>query len=253
MKKLFILAVTMLLTISLQAAITNVYEVQIDSANLTFQPTPDDLWQDPTTTNFIMKGNLHGVVPDGTIALYDSTSVGNFGPDAHGFASGCVLFQDGLSPDADVTIDVDFNAPKRVDEIHIFANWGDNRQFAYFDVYGSTTGTNDVDYTKLGTMINGEYGETNDPPNQAYYRAMRLYDTSGAPLMNNVRSIKLVQRNTSYGIAAGSGVMLPPGTPQGAYLAIAGSSIKEIDILGIPEPTLLFSGLLLGLALLRRK
>ena len=43
MKKLIVLSMAMLLTLSLQAMVTNVYEVQIDSANLTFQPTPDDL------------------------------------------------------------------------------------------------------------------------------------------------------------------------------------------------------------------
>ena len=106
-------------------------------------------------------------------------------------------------------------------------------------MYGSTT----------GTTLNGEFGETNDPPNQVYYRAARLYDTSGAPLMNNVMSIKLVQKNVGYGIGTGYGVMLPPGTDGNP----SGSSEKEIDIIGIPEPTLLFSGLLLGLAFLRRR
>jgi len=255
MKKFITLSVALLLTVSLQAAITNVYEANTDSSLLSIQPTPDDLWQIPGTTNFIMKNNLHGVVPDGTLALYDSRSVGDFGDPSHGFNNaGCVLFQDGISPDNDVILHVDFNAPKRVDEVHVFSWWGDQRQFAYFDVYGSTTGTNDVDYTKLGTTLNGEFGETNLPPNVAYYRVARLYDTSGAPLMNNVKSIKLVQKNVGYGIDAGRGVMEAPGTPQGDYVAIAASSEVEIDIIGIPEPaTLLASGLLLGLALLRRK
>ena len=253
MKKLIVLSVAVLLTLSLQAYVTNTYEVVIDAATLSVQPTPNDLWQDPGTTNFIMKNALHGVVPDGTLALYDSTASGDFGPDAHGFNNGCVLFQDGISPTNDVIIHVDFDGPKVVDEIHVFSWWGDQRQFAYFDVYGSTSGTNDADYTKLGTMVNGEFGETNLPPNVAYYRAARLYDTTGLPLMNNVRSIKLVQRNVGYGIDAGRGVMEAPGTPQGDYVAIASSSEVEIDIIGIPEPTLLFSGLLLGLAFLRRK
>jgi len=254
MKKLIVLSMAMLLTLSLQAAITNVYEAQTDSSLLTFQPQPDDLWQQAGTTNFIMKNALHGVVPDGTRALYDSRSVGDFGDPSHGFNNaGCVLFQDGISPDNDVIIHVDFDGPKRVDEVRVFSWWGDQRQFAYFDVYGSTSGTNDADYTKLGTMVNGEFGETNLPPNVAYYRAARLYDTTGLPLMNNVRSIKLVQRNVGYGIDAGRGVMEAPGTPQGDYVAIASSSEVEIDIIGIPEPTLLFSGLLLGLAFLRRK
>ena len=253
MRKFIALLFALLLTLSLQAVITNTYEVTTDSATLSIQPTPNDLWQDAGTTNFIMKNNLHGVVPDGTLALYDSTAVGDFGPDAHGFNNGCVLFQDGISPDNDVIIHVDFDGPKRVDEIHVFSQWGDQRQYAYFDIYASTTGTNDADYTKLGTTLNGEFGETNDPPNVAYYRVARLYDTTGDPLMNNARSIKLVQRNVGYGIEAGKGVMEQPGTPQGDYVSIAGSSEKEIDIIGIPEPTLIFSGLLLGLAFLRRK
>ena len=253
MKKLITLSVALLLTVSLQAAITNTYEVSTDAGTLSIQPTPDDLWQLPGTVNTIVKGALHGVVPDGTLALYDSRSVGDFGDPAHGFSGGCVLFQDGISPDNDTAINVDFDSPKIIEEIRAFAWWGDQRQFAYFEFWASTTGTNEGDYTKIGTSVNGEYGETNDPPNVAYYRVSRLYDPDDGVLAINVTSLKIIQKNVGYGIEAGLGVMEPPATPQGDYVAIASTAQKEIDIIGIPEPALLLSGLLLGLAFIRRR
>ena len=251
MKKLIILSAALLLTVSLQAAVTNIIEVEIDAANLSIQPTPDDLWQLPGTVDTIMKGGPHGVVPDGTLSLRDSRSIGDFGDPAHGFNNGYFLFTDGISPTNDTIINVDFDSPKTVEEVHIFANWGDNRQFAYIEVWGSTTGTNEADYTKIGTALSGEFNETNDPPNQAYFRLGRLYDDADGVLANNITSLKLIQKNVGYGIGVGYGVMLPPGTvsPGG----VSGSAHMEIDIIGIPEPaTLLVSGLLLGLAFLRR-
>ena len=234
MKKIIAIAMICLLVTSIQAAVTNIYEKQINSAFLSFQPVPDDLWQSYHTTNYVVKGALHAVVPDGTLSLYDSTAVGDFGDLNHGFAGqGCCLFQDGISPDNDVTIHIDFDLPTVVTSIQVFSLWGDNRQFSYFDAYGSASGTNDdTDYTYIGALVDGAFGETNDPPNQTYYRAARLYDTSGMPLMSNVVSIKLVQRNVGYGIGTGYGEMLPPGTPQGSYTSIAGSSENEIDIMG---------------------
>jgi len=234
MKKLITLSLALLLTLSLQAGVTNVYEMAMNSAYLSFQPQPDDLWQSYHATNFIVKGALHAVVPDGTLSLYDSTSVGNFGDPGHGFANkGCCLFQDGISPTNDVTLHIDFDLPTVVTSIQIFSFWGDARQFSYFDAYGSSTGTNDdTDYTYIGTLVNGSFGETNWP-NTEYYRVARLYDTSGMPLMSNVVSIKLVQKNVGYGTdTLGEGVLEPPGTPQGSYAAIAGSSEVEIDIMG---------------------
>ena len=253
MKKFITLSIAMLLSLSLQAAITNTYEVSTDAGTLSIQPTPDDLWQLPGTVNTIMKGGMHPVVPDGTLALYDSRSVGDFGDVAHGFNEGHALFQDGISPDNDTAINVDFDAPKTIEEIHAFGNWGDQRQFAYFEFWVSTSGTNEGDYTKLGTSVNGEYGESNNPPNVAYYRVSRLYDDADGVLAINVTSLKIVQKNVGYGIEAGLGVLEPPATPQGAYVSIASSAQMEIDIIGIPEPALLFSGLLLGLAFLRRR
>jgi len=230
--KMIIVSFVLSLTVAVQAAITNTYEVNTDSAQISIQPTPYDLLQASGTTNFIVKGALHGVVPDGTLALYDSRSVGDFGDPAHGFNGGCVLFQDGISPDNDVAINVVFDAPKKIQEVRVFSNWGDQRQFAYFEVWTSTTGTNDVDYSFLGVTKNGEFGETNDPPNVAYYRVARLYDPDDGVLANNITSIKLVQRNVGYGIEAGKGVLEPPATPQGSYVSIASSSEKEIDIIG---------------------
>ena len=237
----------------LPVGVTNVYETQSDPSGLTFQPVPDDLWQDPGTTNFILKGTLNAVMPDGTLALYDSPAVGDFG--THGFGESCCLFSDGISPDADVVIHVDFGSITRVDEIHVFSFWGDARQFSYFDVYGSTSGTNDNDYSFLGTLVNAAFSETNDPPNAAHYRASRLYNVNGDPLMNDVVSIKLIQKNVGYDSGFGEYVMEAPGTPFGEYESIRGSSEKEIDIIGevVPEPALLINMLILAFAFLRRK
>ena len=251
--KTIIVTFILSLCVVVQAAITNTYEVNTDAASLSIQPVPDDLWQLPGTVDTIVEGALHGVVPDGTLALHDSRSAGDFGDPAHGFNGGCVLFLDGISPDNDTAINVDFDSPKTIEEIRAFANWGDQRQFAYLEFWVSTTGTNDADYAYLGTSLNGEIGETNNPPNVAYYRVSRLYDPDDSILAINVTSLKIIQKNVGYGIDAGRGVMELPATPQGDYVAIASTSQKEIDIIGIPEPaTLLIGGLLLGLAFLRR-
>jgi len=254
MKKLIVLSVAVLLTLSLQAAITNTYEVVIDSATLSVQPTPTDLAQAPSTVRTIISGGMHGVTPgeEGFSLFFDSIAEGNFGTNQVGpYNLDTGLFSDGVSNGT--TFICIFDAPKKIQEVHIFGYWGDDRQFNYTEIWGSTTGTNDADYTKLGTMVNGEWHETNDPPNQSYYRTSRLYDPDDGTLANNIRSLKFVQKNCGYGIEAGKGVMLEPNTPQGSYVGCSGSAIREIDIIGIPEPTLLFSGLLLGLAFLRRK
>ena len=199
MKKLISLSLALLLTISLNAAVTNLYQVNTDPNQISIQPIPYDLWQDAGTTNFIMKNALHGVVPDGTLALYDSRYETDFGDIAHGYNGGCVLFQDGISPTNDVIIHVDFDAAKAIQEVRVYSQWGDQRQFAYFDVYASTSGTNDGDYTYLGTTLNGEFGETNSPPNVAYYRVARLLDDTGAAIANNVTSLNLFKETLDMG------------------------------------------------------
>ena len=240
------LSTALLLTVSVQAAITNVYTYAAPLSALAIQPTPDDLAQLPGTVKTIMKGGMHAATPTAFPDLFNSDMVGSYGP-------GDAIFQDGMSPEFDTEFNCDFDAPKTIEEVRIFTHWGDQRVFSWFEVWASTTGTNVGDYTKLGTATLGELGQANTVYVGQECLA-RLYDPDDGVIAMNVTSLKLIQKNCGYGISAGVGDKLAPGTPLATpYISIAGCVSPEIDIIGVPEPALLISGLLLGLAFLRRK
>ncbi len=244
--KMILVSFVLSFAVVAHAAVTNVYESAGMIAELSIQPRPDDLAQLSGSTNLIVKGAMHTAIPGSFGYLFNSDAVGKYGPtDSIG------LFQDGISPTNDVAIHCDFDSPKTIEEVHVYSFWGDQRSFTWFEVWVSTTGTNDPDYTEVGVATFGEIGQTN----VSYQNCLaRLYDPDDGIIANNVISLMLVQKNVGYGIAANVGVKEAPGTPQGAYVAIAGSAVGEIDIIGIPEPaTLLSSGLLLGLAFWRRR
>ncbi len=217
------------------------FESKLNSGNLSFQPQPDDLGQMPGTTKSIIQGGMHPVTPApaGFNKFFDSDAVGSFGAD--NTYHGCGLLQDGISgPSSDTIILVQFDSPKTIAELHFFTYWGDDRQFGYFELWGSTTGTAADDYSKLGTALNADYGDTNDPPNTMIYRLARLYDPIDGVIADNITSLKIVHKNVGYNIESGKGVMLEPGTSQGGYISISGSAINEIDIIGIPEPVTIY-------------
>ena len=225
------------ITVSPSETIAYTFESTLNSGNLSFQPRPDDLAQMPGTTKSIIQGGMHSVTPApaGFNKFFDSDAVGSFGSDTT--YNGCGLLQDGISdPSSDTIILVQFDSPKTIEEVHFFTFWGDDRQFAYFELWGSTTGTADDDYSKLGTALNADYGQTNNPPNTMIYRLARLYNPTYGVIADNITSLRIVHKNVGYNIESGEGVMLQPGTPQGSYKAISGSAINEIDIIGIPEP-----------------
>ncbi len=228
MKKLFtkMILVSFVLTfaITLQAVITNTYEwsAQSDLAGLSVQPQADDLTQRAGSKNHIMKGGMH----DGGFllsSLFNSDVDGSYGPDSAG------IFIDDISPANDTVIHCDFAEAQTVNEVHVFTQWGDMRLFSWFEVWSSTTGTNDGDYSYLGTATFGEIGDVSTPYHNSNCVA-RLYDIDDGILATNVMSVRLIQKNCGY-----DGVKLPPGTNLTAN--IDSCACQELDIIGIPEPT----------------
>jgi len=183
--------------------------------------------------------------------LFNSDVDGSYGPGGSN-ANGFVLFNDGMSPDNDAVIHCDFDSPKLIEEINVFSKWSDHRLFTYFEVFASTTGTNDSDYIRIGQVTFGKYGETNTYYNNKNCLA-RLYDPTDNILAENVTSVKLVEKNCAYEIATGSGVKQAPGTPLGSYSMILAPAVGEIDIIGVPEPVAIYYLLFIIYNLLIRK
>jgi len=217
------------------STLTNIYEYADNISGLSMQPQAHDLTQMPGVTNLLISGSMHtGVSPNEFSSLFNSDVDGSYGPGGPG-GNGIVLFADGISPDYDAVIHCDFDSPRTIQFINVFSYWGDQRLFTYFEVWISTTGTDDSDYTKIGVVTFGE----NNTPNTPYADKnclAQLYDPTDGVIADDVMSVKLVQKNCGYGISAGLGDKLAPGTPQGSYVAISGSAVGEIDIIGVPEP-----------------
>ena len=216
--------------------VTYSFDVSTVAANLECQPRPDDLAQMPGTTKSIIQGGMHTATPgtENFNKFFDSNAVGSFG--TNNSYNGCGLLQDGIStPSSDTIILCQFDSPKIINEIHLFTYWGDERQFSYFELWGSTNGTSTEDYYQIGTALNDNYGTTNVPYEMTYHLA-KIYDPEDEIIAENVSSLRLIFKNAGYNIEDGKGVMLQPGTPQGGYRNITGPAINEIDIIGIPEP-----------------
>ena len=215
---------------------TNTYAADDNLSSLPVQPVPNDLAQLPDV-NISVDGptNEHFNVT----ALFNSDLVGSYG-------SGACLFPDGISTDKDVVLQFDFNSPKKINEIHVFSLWGDARLFTWLDAWISISGTNDNDYTKLGTISFGNIGDLATTYTNKHCVAV-LRNTSNF-LASDVTSLRLVQRNSGYIRSNGVQVKQEPGTPLGSeYNASIGSAITEIDVIGetVPEPCLSFVCILL--------
>ena len=232
MKKLFtktiIAAFLFRLALTLQAAITNVYEwtAGSDLAGLSVQPQSDDLTQRSGSTNYIVKGGMVSAAFS-LEALFNSDFAGSYGPAVGGQLAG--IFFDDLCPAIVTVIHCDFDGPQTVYEVHVFTQWGDRRLFSWFEVWASTTGTNDGDYSYLGTATFGAIGDE-----WAQYAnsncVARLYDPVSNVLATNITSVKLVQKNCGYDT-----IKLPPGT--NLAVNIDSCACVELDIIGPAEPT----------------
>ncbi len=88
-----------------------------------------------------------------------------------------------------------FDAPKAVQEVRIFSQHGDTRLFTYGEVYyATTTGTADGDYTYLGAVSFGNWGDYYDVYANSNCVARLFNNTTGENLADNVRSIKIIMR-----------------------------------------------------------
>jgi len=216
-------------------------------ADLPFQPQCDDLAQMAGSTKYIVQGGMHSAWTDNRFEyLFNSPSDGELGigsPDSSLPGHHEVILWDSDVSSLTMEMNCDFTVPKEIREVRVFSKAGDTRLFTYGEVYYSTTGTNISDYTYLGAVSFGEWGDwyTN------YYGSncvARLYNNVDGSLAANVTSLKIkflgvidtTWANWQYKYQGSKG----------------GSVIGEIDIIGVPEPYLfLFTGL--TLLLLRRK
>ncbi len=246
MKKFIVLSVALILTLSLQAAVVNMNYSKLALGDLPYQPQPADLAQQAGSTKSIVAGGMHTTWTDNQFSyMFNSPSVGAYGtgsPDSEGGTG--VLLWDAAEPiTTSIVMHIDFTAPEAIQEVRIFSFAGDTRLFNYGEVSYSTSGS--APYTSIGAVSFGDWGDY-------YYDyalsncLSRLYDDGTGVLASDVRSLEI----TMYGVMNN---WTWANWQQKTENTGGGSVINELDIIGIPEPTLLLSGLLLGVAFLRRK
>ncbi len=198
-----------------------------DLSGLPVQPTPYDLTQQTGSENYIVRG----AVKNGFnfSALFDSDVYGSYGP-----SSDTAIFIDEISPENDTVIHCDFDTPETITEVHVFSQWGDRRLFSWFEVWTSTTGTNSGDYSYLGTAT---FGDIDDEWAQFANSncVARLYDFDDGVLATGVTSVMLVQKNCGYDTTKQI-----PGTSTNGIAPVDSCACKELDIIGIPEPGILW-------------
>ncbi len=231
--------------------ITNEYFWENNLENLPFQPQCDDLAQLSGSTNYIVAGGMHTYeefISNKFEFLFNSPVDGELGagePLTVG-GTGVLLWDAPIPSPLTLEWNCDFDSPKIVQAVQVFSRAGDPRLFTYGEVYYSTTGTDADDYTYIGAVSFGEWGESSD--GYADYNCVaRLYDTvPDGSLADDVTSIKI----RFLGVMDTTWVDLTHKVEGSS----GGSTIGEVDIIGIPEPaTFLVGCFLLGLAFLRRR
>ena len=190
--KMILVSFVLSLSVAVQAAVTNVFEWDATLANLSIQPQANDLAQQPGVTTTIIKGGMYNA----TFLLeylFDSDAYGSYGA-----GNNAGIFKDEISPENDTAIICDFGSAKTIGEVHVFTQWGDRRIFSWFQVWVSTTGTNEADYSYIGAASFGDPGDA-----YTLYAGQncvaRLYDNEDGILATGVTSVKLVQQNSAYG------------------------------------------------------
>ena len=207
---------------------TNIFTFQNDKNNLPVQPIDDDLAQSAGATN-ILTGSMHDAWSPNNLYkyLFNATSDGGYGV---GFSDGKVLFADDKLQTSLTILD----APATISEIRVFGGGhGDGRCFVNCKIYFSADGVTYTRFVVPGTtnlMIGSGNGDDINNYSADLNNAMaRVYCTDGTPLAENVRYIKLVFRPAS---TSGSIMELYP-----SYDVTMNPVVREIDILGTPEPS----------------
>jgi len=216
-------------------------------SELSVQPRPDDLTQMPGSENILIAGAMHVAWADNQFAyMFNSPSVGDNGvgspnsPDITGRHG--VLLADSQS----MVIHCNFDSPKSIEEINIFAGAEDTRLFNDCEIYFSKTGTSDSNYQRyiIPGSTNLGFGNWGDSaaPYKFYNSVARVYTTTGEPLETSVTSVKLV-------------LTLCCDLPNDMKKQNVGGSsvINEIDIIGIPEPVTIYYLSFIIYNLLKRK
>lgn len=238
------------------AYVTNVYELESFTADLTYQPTNTDYAQ-MSGSNYMESGGFYLAAWPAcrTYMLFNATGTNDgyngYGAGAGGggniYAAG-VLFMDY----AVATVRSDFAVPSSIREVRVFAGHGSDgmssRSFVNCKLEYSTDQVNfdpiiaSPTTNMYGTFIGDHITNHSDGTGVAFSNLLtRVYDTTGADLASNVRSL----RYTFY-VVGWDKEFRPVAT------AAEGTVAREIDVIGIPEPACALLAVV-GLAFLRRR
>jgi len=210
------------------AFITNTFEFEGVTANLSIQPSAGDLAQESSgVTNYIEAGNFYlAAWPQcRSYMLFNATNTYNgYGPGAVGGGDNIydagILFQDYSI----CTMRTDFVVAKTVTQIVIYAGHGSggagsSRSWINCDIESSSDGTN---FVFVGNMKAGRIEENISIYGDGFSNVMaRLYDTTETPLAYDVKSLRYIFYSVGW-----DGDFRPPET--GAEATVA----REIDVYG---------------------
>jgi len=213
----------------------NEYYSELTLAELPIQPQCDDLAQMAGSTKYIVQGGMHSAWADNRFEyLFNSPSDGELGvgsPNSVHPGNHEVILWDSIANATALTMEMncDFITPQRIQEIRVFSNAGDTRLFTYGEVFYSTTGSDESDYSYIGAVSFGEWDEWYTKYVSSNCVA-RLHNNVDGFLATNVTSVKIkflgvmdtTWANWQYKYQGAGG----------------GSVIGEVDIIGIPEPCL---------------
>ena len=232
--KTILISFLLTLAVSLQAAVTNMYYSDWGLSNLPIQPLSDDLAQGIDATNIIVAGGMNaysGLHSNYFEYLFNSPSNGDLGIGCPETVAGKEVILGDASIPSTLTLEMNcnFTTTKMVQAVHVFSNAGDSRLFTYGEVYASL---DSVNYTNIGVVSFGEWGDSINPYTNKYCVAS-LYNTdTNIYLAENIVALKIIFRGVMDTTWA--------DTTHKVLDSSGGSSISEIDVLGkdgnIPPP-----------------
>ncbi len=221
------IATAMLIQGSAVAYVTNVYEFEGQTTNLSIQPCSNDLAQTDSISNYFEGGDFYlAAWPSCRMYMLfnASNSYHGYGPGAVGGGENMydagVLFQDYTV----CTVRTDFASAKTVTQIVIYAGHGcagqgSSRSWINCDIEFSADGSS---FTFFKNMKTGKIGDFISSYGDGFSNVMaRLCDTEGTYLANNVMSVRYIFYPVGW-----DGEFRPPAT------AAESTVCREIDVYG---------------------
>lgn len=211
--------------------VTNVYELENFTPDLSFQPIATDLAQ-VSGSNFFESGGFYVAAWPGCTLDMLFNATGNpsdgyngYGAGADGIYGAGVIFQDYQAP----VVQTDFEAPKAINEIRVFSGHQDGRAFVNCAISFSTDGITFNQFIIPGiTNLQMGAGPGDQITNYGtrYSNCLaRVYNTDGSAIASNVKAIQYKFYDCSFGTE------FRP-IDNGAQGTVA----REIDVIGVPEP-----------------